>query len=112
MIRELSKSSGSEVLIGPGTVLDARDTARRCLDAGAQFRQPWVESSNVELAVEKKRIDHGGCLDPDRGHHGMERWIGFRRRFFPAAKSRGEVHQGSERSATTNSAGCPPAEST
>jgi hypothetical protein len=42
----------------------------------------------------------------------MERWIGFRRRFFPAAKSRGEVHQGSERSATTNSAGCPPAEST
>jgi len=36
VIRELIKSSGSEVLIGAGTVLDP-ETACRCLDAGAQF---------------------------------------------------------------------------
>src|SRR5262245_5220948 len=36
VIGELAKTSGTEILIGAGTVLDA-EAARRCLDAGAQF---------------------------------------------------------------------------
>src|SRR5438874_7221533 len=36
LIAQLVKTSGAEILIGAGTVLDA-ETAKRCLDAGAQF---------------------------------------------------------------------------
>src|SRR6266403_2535429 len=36
VIRELAKHAASELLVGAGTVLNA-ETARRCLDAGAQF---------------------------------------------------------------------------
>ena len=54
VIRELIKSSGSEVLIGAGTVLDP-ETACRCLDAGAQFLvSPGLNLSTVEFAVREK----------------------------------------------------------
>src|SRR3954451_15936025 len=54
VIRELSKSSPSEVLIGAGTVLDP-ETARRCLGAGAQFLvSPGLNLPTVELAVREK----------------------------------------------------------
>src|SRR5258707_4490798 len=36
VIRELAKSPASELLVGAGTVLNV-ETARRCIDAGAQF---------------------------------------------------------------------------
>jgi len=64
VIRELSKSSGSEVLIGAGTVLDP-ETARRCLDAGAQFLvSPGLNLPTVELAVREKVLIMAGALTP------------------------------------------------
>lgn len=64
VIRELSKSSASEVLIGAGTVLDP-ETARRCLDAGAQFLvSPGVNLPTVELAVREKILIMAGALTP------------------------------------------------
>ena len=64
VIRELSKSSASEVLIGAGTVLDP-ETARRCLDAGAQFLvSPGLNLQTVELAVREKILIMAGALTP------------------------------------------------
>ena len=64
VIRELTKSSGSEVLIGAGTVLDP-DTARRCLDAGAQFLvSPGLNLQTVEFAVREKVLIMAGALTP------------------------------------------------
>jgi 2-dehydro-3-deoxyphosphogluconate aldolase / (4S)-4-hydroxy-2-oxoglutarate aldolase len=64
VIRELSKSSGSEVLIGAGTVLEP-ETARRCLDAGAQFLvSPGLNLPTVELAVREKMLIMAGALTP------------------------------------------------
>jgi 2-dehydro-3-deoxyphosphogluconate aldolase/(4S)-4-hydroxy-2-oxoglutarate aldolase len=64
VIRELSKSSSSEVLIGAGTVLDP-ETARRCLDAGAQFLvSPGLNLPTVELAVREKILIMSGALTP------------------------------------------------
>ena len=64
VIRELSKSSGSEVLIGAGTVLDP-ETARRCLDAGAQFLvSPGLNLPTVELAAREKVLIMAGALTP------------------------------------------------
>ena len=64
VIRELSKSSASEVLIGAGTVLDP-ETARRCLDAGAQFLvSPGLNLQTVEFAVREKILIMAGALTP------------------------------------------------
>jgi len=64
VIRELSKSSASEVLIGAGTVLDP-ETARRCLDAGAQFLvSPGLNLQTVELAVSENILIMAGALTP------------------------------------------------
>ena len=64
VIRELSKSSASEVLIGAVTVLDP-ETARRCLDAGAQFLvSPGLNLQTVELAVREKILMMAGALTP------------------------------------------------
>ena len=64
VIRELSKSSASEVLIGAGTVLDP-EAAHRCLDAGAQFLvSPGLNLQTVELAVREKILIMAGALTP------------------------------------------------
>jgi 2-dehydro-3-deoxyphosphogluconate aldolase/(4S)-4-hydroxy-2-oxoglutarate aldolase len=64
VIRELSKSSASEVLIGAGTVLDP-EAARRCLDAGAQFLvSPGLNLQTVELAVRENILIMAGALTP------------------------------------------------
>ncbi len=64
VIRELIKSSGSEVLIGAGTVLDP-ETACRCLDAGAQFLvSPGLNLPTVEFAVREKVLIIAGALTP------------------------------------------------
>jgi 2-dehydro-3-deoxyphosphogluconate aldolase/(4S)-4-hydroxy-2-oxoglutarate aldolase len=64
VIRELSKSGASEVLIGAGTVLDP-ETARRCLDAGAQFLvSPGLNLPTIELAVQEKILIMAGALTP------------------------------------------------
>jgi 2-dehydro-3-deoxyphosphogluconate aldolase/(4S)-4-hydroxy-2-oxoglutarate aldolase len=64
VIRELSKSAGSDVLIGAGTVLSA-EAARRCLDAGAQFLvSPGLNLKTVEFAGREDKLIMAGALTP------------------------------------------------
>jgi 2-dehydro-3-deoxyphosphogluconate aldolase/(4S)-4-hydroxy-2-oxoglutarate aldolase len=64
VIAQLSKSVGREVLIGAGTVLDA-ESARRCLDAGAQFLvSPGFDLETVKLARENDVMVMPGALTP------------------------------------------------
>jgi 2-dehydro-3-deoxyphosphogluconate aldolase / (4S)-4-hydroxy-2-oxoglutarate aldolase len=64
VIRELAKSSASELLVGAGTVLNA-EAARRCLDAGAQFLvSPGFNRATVELAVREGKAMMAGALTP------------------------------------------------
>ncbi len=64
VIRDLVRSSGAEVLIGAGTVLDP-ETARRCLDAGAQFLvSPGLNLETVALAVRENKLMIAGALTP------------------------------------------------
>jgi len=64
VIRELRKKNGSEVLVGAGTVLDA-ETARRCVDAGAQFLvSPGLDLPTVEFALKQGFLMMAGTLTP------------------------------------------------
>lgn len=64
VIRELSKSAGSNILIGAGTVLSA-EAARRCLDAGAQFLvSPGLNLKTVEFAGREDKLIMAGALTP------------------------------------------------
>lgn len=64
VIGELSKTIGSEVLVGAGTVLDA-ETAKRCLDAGAQFLvSPGFDLATVKLANRNGTLIMAGALTP------------------------------------------------
>ncbi len=64
VIRELAKHSDSDVLIGAGTVLNAV-SARRCLDAGAQFLvSPGLNLQTVELAMREGKLIMAGALTP------------------------------------------------
>lgn len=64
VIRELSSTVGSEVLIGAGTVLDAH-TAAKCVEAGAQFIvSPGFDAGTVAWAVEHEIVMAAGALTP------------------------------------------------
>jgi 2-dehydro-3-deoxyphosphogluconate aldolase/(4S)-4-hydroxy-2-oxoglutarate aldolase len=64
VIAELVKSMGAEILVGAGTVLDA-ETARRCLDAGAEFLvSPGFDLATVKLANAEGKIVMAGALSP------------------------------------------------
>jgi 2-dehydro-3-deoxyphosphogluconate aldolase/(4S)-4-hydroxy-2-oxoglutarate aldolase len=64
VIRELTKSGSSDVLVGAGTVLNA-EAARRCLDAGAQFLvSPGLNLPMVELARKEEKVVMAGALTP------------------------------------------------
>jgi len=64
VIRELTRSSDAGVLVGAGTVLDA-ESARRCLDAGAQFLvSPGLDLEMVAVAVRGKVLVMAGALTP------------------------------------------------
>jgi 2-dehydro-3-deoxyphosphogluconate aldolase / (4S)-4-hydroxy-2-oxoglutarate aldolase len=53
-----------EVLVGAGTVLDA-ETARLCLDAGAQFLvSPGFDMETVKLAAKEDVVIMAGALTP------------------------------------------------
>ena len=63
-IAQLSKTMGSEILIGAGTVLDA-ETAQQCLDAGAQFLvSPGFDLETVKLANRTGTLIMAGALTP------------------------------------------------
>jgi 2-dehydro-3-deoxyphosphogluconate aldolase / (4S)-4-hydroxy-2-oxoglutarate aldolase len=65
VIRELAKHSASSgVLVGAGTVINV-DSARRCLDAGAQFLvSPGFNLQTVELAGREGKLIMAGALTP------------------------------------------------
>ena len=64
VIRDLAGRSGSGILIGAGTVLDA-DSARRCLDAGAQFLvSPGFDAGTVAVARDSGVVIMAGALTP------------------------------------------------
>jgi len=64
VIGQLAKTAGSDVLIGAGTVLDAR-TAQQCIDAGAEFLvSPGFDAQTVEFAREKGILVIPGALTP------------------------------------------------
>ncbi len=64
VIAQLVKTMGSAVLVGAGTVLNA-DSARRCLDAGAQFLvSPGFDLETVKFANGKGVLIIAGALTP------------------------------------------------
>jgi 2-dehydro-3-deoxyphosphogluconate aldolase/(4S)-4-hydroxy-2-oxoglutarate aldolase len=64
VIRELVKVKSSELLIGAGTALDA-ETARKCVDAGAQFIvSPGLDLETVAFAVQQRIFIMAGALTP------------------------------------------------
>ena len=64
IIREVIKSHGPDVLVGAGTVLNA-ESARRCLDAGAQFIvSPGLDLKTIELAQKENVLVMPGALTP------------------------------------------------
>jgi 2-dehydro-3-deoxyphosphogluconate aldolase/(4S)-4-hydroxy-2-oxoglutarate aldolase len=64
VIRELHRSMGEDVLIGAGTVLDAK-TAAQCLKAGAQFLvSPGFDRATVRFARREGTLIMAGALTP------------------------------------------------
>jgi 2-dehydro-3-deoxyphosphogluconate aldolase/(4S)-4-hydroxy-2-oxoglutarate aldolase len=64
LIAQLVKAFGSEVLIGAGTVLDV-ETAKRCLDAGAQFMvSPGFDLDTVRFVKQQGTLMMAGALTP------------------------------------------------
>src|SRR5580704_16676976 len=76
LISLLSKSENG-VLIGAGTVLDA-ETAKRCLDAGAQFLvSPGFDAETVQLAAREGILMMAGALTPTEVIHAWEAGVDF-----------------------------------
>ena len=64
IIRQVARSRGSEILVGAGTVLDA-DTARQCMDAGAEFIvSPGFDLETVRRVKSEGRLMLAGALTP------------------------------------------------
>ncbi|HUI41903.1 MAG TPA: bifunctional 4-hydroxy-2-oxoglutarate aldolase/2-dehydro-3-deoxy-phosphogluconate aldolase [Terriglobia bacterium] len=63
VIRDLVQAL-PDVVVGAGTVLDS-ETARRCLDAGAEFLvSPLLDPKTLELAVRENKFTMAGALSP------------------------------------------------
>ena len=63
VIAELARNM-PDLIVGAGTVLNA-ETARRCLDAGAQFLvSPGLDVETVRLAVRENVVMAAGALTP------------------------------------------------
>jgi 2-dehydro-3-deoxyphosphogluconate aldolase/(4S)-4-hydroxy-2-oxoglutarate aldolase len=64
VIRELTKGGTPGVLVGAGTVLNP-ESARRCLDAGAQFLvSPGLNLQVIEVAAREGKLMMAGALTP------------------------------------------------
>ena len=63
-IREVAKTMSGEVLVGAGTVLDV-ETARKCLDAGAEFIvSPGLDLATVDFVAKAGKLMFAGALTP------------------------------------------------
>jgi 2-dehydro-3-deoxyphosphogluconate aldolase/(4S)-4-hydroxy-2-oxoglutarate aldolase len=64
IIRELVRTSGGQLLVGAGTVLDVEE-ARKCLDAGAEFLvSPGFDLETVKYAGREGILMMAGALTP------------------------------------------------
>ena len=64
VIEKLCKHYGDEVVVGAGTVLDS-ETARACIDAGAQFIvSPALDMKTIELCKHQGIAVFPGALTP------------------------------------------------
>jgi len=64
LIAQLAKSLSNEILIGAGTVLDA-ETARRCIDAGAELIvTPGFDITTVQHVKSQGIVMAAGALTP------------------------------------------------
>src|SRR5262249_2233129 len=64
LIAVLSKTRGTDLLVGAGTVLDA-EAAKRCFDAGAEFVvTPGLDLGTVTLTNHEGRLIVAGALTP------------------------------------------------
>lgn len=64
LIAQLARTIGQDVLIGAGTVLDA-ETAKRCLEAGAQFVvSPGLDLDTVGFVKRQGAVMMAGALTP------------------------------------------------
>jgi 2-dehydro-3-deoxyphosphogluconate aldolase/(4S)-4-hydroxy-2-oxoglutarate aldolase len=64
IIREVVRSRGADVLVGAGTVLDA-ETAKRCIDAGAEFIvSPGLDVKTIQFAQKANILMMAGALTP------------------------------------------------
>lgn len=65
IIRRLALSTGSTVIVGAGTVLNA-EAAQQCLDAGAEFLvSPIFDSQTLKLANRDGKLVMAGALTPN-----------------------------------------------
>ncbi|MGB2622801.1 MAG: bifunctional 4-hydroxy-2-oxoglutarate aldolase/2-dehydro-3-deoxy-phosphogluconate aldolase [Candidatus Acidiferrum sp.] len=63
LIADLARNS-PDVIVGAGTLFDT-ETARKCLDAGAQFlTSPGLDLAIVELGIKKNVVTLAGALTP------------------------------------------------
>lgn len=63
-IRQVAKTMGDDLLVGAGTVLDA-ETARRCIDAGAEFIVgPGLDIETIDVVAKAGKIMMAGTLTP------------------------------------------------
>jgi 2-dehydro-3-deoxyphosphogluconate aldolase/(4S)-4-hydroxy-2-oxoglutarate aldolase len=78
-------------LIGAGTVLDT-ETARRCLDAGAQFlTAPCLDLPVIELAKRENVIMLAGALTPSEVHEAWSAGADFVK-IFPCSQVGGDSY--------------------
>jgi len=78
-------------LIGAGTVLDT-ETARRCLDAGAQFlTAPCLDVPVVELAKKENVVMLAGALTPSEVHKASSAGADFIK-IFPCSQVGGDSY--------------------
>jgi 2-dehydro-3-deoxyphosphogluconate aldolase/(4S)-4-hydroxy-2-oxoglutarate aldolase len=89
VIRELAKSV-ADVILGAGTVLDT-ETARACIDAGAQFiSSPALDLPTVEFIAKKPEIIMmAGALTPTEIHMAWKAGADFVK-IFPSAMMGGD----------------------
>jgi len=77
VIRELAKTCGNDILIGAGTVRNA-ESARRCLDAGAQFLvSPGTNSQTIEFANQQGILIMAGALTPTEVDYAWQLGVDF-----------------------------------
>jgi len=80
VIRQLSLSLDAEIAVGAGTVLDS-DTAKQCLDAGAEFIVgPAFDPEMIAVVAQADKLIMPGALTPTEVVNAWKRGADFVKR--------------------------------